>query len=146
MSLLTHRHFFKLILSTKVRPINYSIFFSTKFSNKKDRKFYETCFRTLDLEPDSSQDQGRTQYIRLVKRFHPDLDNSQPDNSKLGNSKLDNLKPDNSKPDNLKSNNIKPDNMKLESSKEDSSKSDNSASDKSDRLKEFIKIDEVKTI
>ena len=131
MSLLTHRHFFKLILSTKVRPINHSIFFSTKFSNKKDRKFYETCFRTLDLEPDSSQDQVRTQYIRLVKRFHPDLDN---------------LKPDNLKADNLKADNLKMDNLKADNSKLDNLKMDNSAYDKSDRLKEFIKIDEVKTI
>ena len=38
---------------------------------KSSRK-YAQYFRVLELDPDSSQDLVRRQYIRLVKKFHPD--------------------------------------------------------------------------
>ncbi len=41
-------------------------------TRKKDARFYAVCFRTLELDPDSSQDLVRRQYIRLVKKYHPD--------------------------------------------------------------------------
>jgi DnaJ-class molecular chaperone len=45
---------------------------SADATRRKDAKFYAVCFRTLELDPDSSQDLVRRQYIRLVKKYHPD--------------------------------------------------------------------------
>jgi len=40
--------------------------------NVRDAKFYDKYFRILDLEPGSSKDLVRRQYIKLVKKYHPD--------------------------------------------------------------------------
>ena len=130
MSFLVNRNLFKIVFSSKLRQVRNSNNFSNSRSNKKDQKFYEKCFRTLELDPDSNQDQVRCQYIRLVKKFHPDSDTSKSDNLNMDTSKLDTSKLDN---------------LKTDTSKMDISKSDISISkmDLESRLKEFYKIDEV---
>ena len=51
---------------------NLSSYSSQNATLKKDERFYAGCFRTLELDPESSQDLVRRQYIRLVKKYHPD--------------------------------------------------------------------------
>lgn len=40
--------------------------------NARDAKVYDKYFRALELEPGSSKDLVRRQYIKLVKKYHPD--------------------------------------------------------------------------
>jgi len=47
-------------------------FLSTSRENPRDIKFYDKYFKVLELEPGSSKDIVRRQYIKLVKKYHPD--------------------------------------------------------------------------
>lgn len=75
MSLLTRRTALILVsYNSKISPNPVRLlskYFDTE-SSKQESRFYTACYRTLELDPDSSQDLVRRQYIRLVKKFHPD--------------------------------------------------------------------------
>ena len=80
MTSIARRTIFRVVVSCKFSPNSsnrvrtFSSFIDSE--KKDDSKFYATCFRTLELDPDSSQDLVRRQYIRLVKKFHPDSANT----------------------------------------------------------------------
>jgi len=77
MSSLTRRPVVRILRFCYSPPVFTSSFrhlgkFSDRELSKKDARYYASCYKTLELEPESSQDLVRRQYIRLVKKFHPD--------------------------------------------------------------------------
>jgi DnaJ-domain-containing protein 1 len=76
MSFLTRPKLLRILIYCKLTPsvaaFSRNRTDCSKHRDTKDGRFYAACFQTLELDPDSSQDLVRRQYIRLVKKFHPD--------------------------------------------------------------------------